>query len=208
MSLIKVSTNSKLGKRIGSFNMPAVSTCPGRTELCESICYAASGFFRFPKIKRIHNECFEASKRRSFENKINRELLALNLIAVRLHASGDFYSKAYIKKWIRIAIKNPGVKIWAYTRSWRVRYLLNDLNLLSSLPNVQLFASLDQETKESGEEPPYWLRVADITEKFGDSGPSFAECPNQKNKLITCAKCTYCFKPSGQRKQNVIFEIH
>ena len=36
---------------------------------------------------------------------------------LRVHDSGDYYSRAYIAKWIEIARRNPNVKFYSYTKS-------------------------------------------------------------------------------------------
>jgi hypothetical protein len=37
--------------------------------------------------------------------------------AVRIHDSGDFYNNEYIEKWVNIAMLNPNVNFYAYTKS-------------------------------------------------------------------------------------------
>ena len=214
MNLLKIGTNSKLGKGIAGFSLPAVSTCPGRTKLCEEICYATSGFFRFKNVKNSLKVSYQASSDEKFANKINEELLRRRSIkAVRIHPSGDFYSSEYTKKWIAIVKANPQVKFWAYTRSWRTPRIIPALKELAAFSNIELFASIDEETKENAktikiETPPSWLRVADVVDTWDQVDNSYVQCPNLKNKSITCAKCTYCFKPQGSKKINVAFTKH
>jgi len=205
MSLIKVSSNSKLGKHIGSFNLPAVSTCPGRTNECEKVCYATSGFFMFPKIKKIFNDNFNITESKDFVNIINEELKNPKLQIIRIHASGDFYSEDYINKWNEIIKANPNKKFWAYTRSWRIKNLISSLESLNKNPNLQLFASIDSESES--ENVPSFMRKAFLKQSFSDTPKSSAQCPNQKNKEITCAKCTFCFK-EVKSKQDITFRIH
>ena len=208
MNLLKVSSNSKLGEGIASFNLQAITTCPGRTKFCESLCYADKGFFTFPKNKQIYANSKLASEQESFVGEISSELSNNKIKAVRIHAAGDFYSVAYLDKWVEIAKKNPSVKFWAYTRVWRLDEFNNSLLSFSSLPNVQLFASLDEEIVANGEIPPVWLRQADVVDTFIGLQKDYIGCPNQKNSKITCAKCTYCFKPIIGSKTNVAFKKH
>jgi hypothetical protein len=65
-----------------------------------------------------------------------------------VHVSGDFYSAAYVNKWIAIATRTPGTTFYAYTRSWRGRNLplLEALITLSKLPNFVLNISTDRDT--------------------------------------------------------------
>jgi len=46
---------------------------------------------------------------------------------VRVHDSGDYYSRAYLKKWIDIANSNPNVRFYSYTN-------MVDMMLKASLP--------------------------------------------------------------------------
>jgi hypothetical protein len=38
--------NGKLGENIHHWSIPAVETCPGRSGICETHCYARSGRYR------------------------------------------------------------------------------------------------------------------------------------------------------------------
>lgn len=203
MALLKIGSNTKLGKGIASWNIPAVLTCPGRTKECESVCYANKGLFKLQS--NLHKTNMLIADTKEFVDDINKEFATGKIKAVRIHAAGDFYSERYIEKWIKIVKDNPNVKFWAYTRSWRRPELIDGLERLSKEPNIQLFASIDNECRN--ENIPIWLRQADIVNDF-DNRENYVQCPNQKNKTITCDKCTYCFKPAGNKKINVQFRIH
>jgi len=211
MTLLKIGTNSKLGKTIAAFSIPAVVTCPGRTKLCESICYATDGFFNFKSVKNSLSASYDASKQSDFVDIVDTELKTKrkkSISAVRIHPAGDFYSVDYLQKWIDIAKKNPHIYFWAYTRCWRLPDFTSKLKELSELPNVQLWASIDLETKANKEQPPSWLRQADVVKTWDDVDSSFVKCPNQRNEEITCERCTYCFKPKTTTKHNVAFLEH
>lgn len=208
-NLLKIASNSKLGKRIAGFSITAVESCPGKTDLCSSVCYATSGCFRYPVVKESHAYNLTVSKTDEFEDRINMQLKRSRSInAVRLQPAGDLYSIEYVQKWTRIAKKNPNKPFWLYTRSWRDEKFHPALKEFGALPNVQLFASLDDEIRKLGETPPSWMRLADMREDWDDIDASYVKCPNLKNKDITCAKCTYCFKPPSPKKRHVVFKIH
>lgn len=205
MPIIKIGSNSKLGKTIGSFNIPSVTNCPGRTQACESVCYASKGLFRMQS--QLHQKAKDHTESISFVSDVNNELSKSKLKAVRIHAAGDFYSSDYINKWTAIAKANPNIKFWAYTRSWRISDMHNALEEFNKLDNVQLFASIDDECRN--ETVPSWLRKADMIDDWSNStDKSYVQCPNLKNKDITCEKCSYCFKGPTQTKKNVLFKIH
>ena len=48
---------------------------------------------------------------------MNKEIAKKKPDYVRVHDSGDYYSKAYLDKWIEIAIHNPHVRFYSYTNS-------------------------------------------------------------------------------------------
>jgi hypothetical protein len=67
----------------------------------------------------------------------------------RGHDSGDFFSPAYVRAWIRICRALPDVRFWFPTRTWRVLGMRNlsdatrsswalALSELAGLPNVRL----------------------------------------------------------------------
>jgi hypothetical protein len=58
--------------------------------------------------------------------KNNTESLATDLIqaslpnsasVIRIHVGGDFFSESYFRAWINVAVNNPDVKFYAYTKS-------------------------------------------------------------------------------------------
>lgn len=78
-----------------------------------------------------------------------QQLRCWYVAVMRIHVSGDFYSAAYVRKWIKIAKASPDVQFFAYTRSWRVAGMLPALIEFGQLPNVQLWWSEDQDTGPS-----------------------------------------------------------
>jgi hypothetical protein len=50
--------NGKLGEGIHTWSLPAVETCPGRSDLCSRVCYARSGRFRTRTMQaRLASSC-------------------------------------------------------------------------------------------------------------------------------------------------------
>lgn len=102
-----------------NFSLPAVSTCPG-AGACKQFCFAALEQLCYPSADAYRKRMFELSQNDSFVNVINTELLRLSKrgpIAIRIHASGDFYSPEYFLKWTSIARTNPSIVFYAYTKS-------------------------------------------------------------------------------------------
>jgi hypothetical protein len=152
------------------WNLPTGTTCPFALECKVTVdrttgkfnihkgqykCYAA-GPERFPGVREHRWKNFEYVKKNLVPEIPN------NCKAIRVHASGDFFNQAYFDMWVNIAINNPDIEIWAYTKSlnyWinRINDIPNNLTLTASrggkldylidqynLKNVTIFSSKDE----------------------------------------------------------------
>ncbi len=139
--------NSKLGKKVLSFSLPAKKTCkPSRW--CLKHCYACHGFFKAfaDKVNACHERNYQASLSDTFVNEINNELARKREDKyIRIHASGDFYSPEYIKKWVEIAANNPRHHFLAFTKRMDFGKELIELALCD---NVAVYQSLDESITE------------------------------------------------------------
>jgi hypothetical protein len=149
--------NKKLPSWITIFSLPAGYTCPA-ADICKSKavqkedgswriedgknmkfrCYAASDEVRnpSPRNSRWHN--FNLLKSLDKEGMI--KLIKRSLppsILVRIHESGDFFSQTYFDSWLQVAIDNPEVQFYAYTKS--INYWLERAELIPD--NFTLTAS-------------------------------------------------------------------
>jgi hypothetical protein len=108
--------NSKLKKDgIASFSLPAGKTCP-QAGKCLNGCYALQGFFNMPSVKQAYAKNFEATKSPYFFENMSKELIKSKAKNVRIHASGDFYNKSYFKLWVALALHNPNIQFYAYSK--------------------------------------------------------------------------------------------
>ncbi len=228
MGLLKKG-NSKLGKGIWTFSIPAIETCPNRSNMCEKSCYTMKGPSMFKNVRSSREISYKISKQDTFVTDLNNELSRKRgNVVVRVHVEGDFYDLNYMSKWVQIIEQNQNHKFFMFTRQWRDSSFTPLIRRIHDLPNAEIFASVDEEIRGLNEVPPSWMRVADIvnTWKEFDSGDygSYIKCANQKikdklvskgmsqgeasKKTVSCSDCTYCFKPSGKRKSGVVFHIH
>jgi hypothetical protein len=107
-----------------NFSLPAVSTCPGAGK-CKLFCFAYLEQIRYPSAKAYRERMYTLSLTPAFVQTVNQELAPLikkaaraaKHLAVRIHASGDFYSRAYFAKWVDVASANPEVTFYAYSKS-------------------------------------------------------------------------------------------
>ncbi len=138
--------NSKVGAAL-VFNLPVFKTCPGSTLFCRTYCYGDWGHNRWPSARRRVAVNYLASLRADFPALALAELEASHRRLCRVHSVGDFYSAPYVRKWVDIATAAPLWTFWAYTRSWRVPDILQELEHLAALPNFWLWLSADSMTK-------------------------------------------------------------
>ena len=198
--------NRKIGADVYTYSrLPgkAHGTCPGSTPTCEAICYAK-------RITGIVKDIY------TLNCGDDVPTIPLDAKLLRIHVSGDFDTAQYIVAWYERLLARPDVTAWAYTRSWRVPELLDALNMLRSLPNMQLFASMDRED----EQPPVgWRRawilnmndaMANIYKHDGENHTTFDGalsyvCPEETGQKENCQSCGYCF--NGKRN-DVTFIPH
>lgn len=119
--------SSSDGVHVYNFGIPAfrsksgLATCPmaGR---CASGCYAMSGTYRFSNVAKAYETRLELTQSPNFQSIIMAELSKLTLkhktgqILIRVHDSGDFYTKDYQQAWYKIAALNPRIQFYAYTK--------------------------------------------------------------------------------------------
>jgi hypothetical protein len=125
-------TSKALGLRVFNFGIPAYKsasgklTCPMADE-CVKFCYAKKGAYIWSNVQPAFENRYQLSKTEDFIDAMNNEIKRKKPDYVRVHDSGDYYSKAYLQKWIQVAIHNPEVKFYSYTN-------MVDMILNTSLP--------------------------------------------------------------------------
>lgn len=207
---------------LGSSNQYLLrGTCPGATEECQRICYAARPVAEAGVV-------YDMWAKNSLDAEVPE--IPRDAKLLRLHISGDFDTREYVYWWFRRLVERPDVVCWAYTRSWRVPELLPALESLRQLPNMQLFASMDKSTLEMP--PEGWRRAwidgdpragevvrfaSHSPEAFalGEIDPNYLErtvddtkslvCPEETGAVKNCVECGFCWK--GQRN-DVTFLQH
>ncbi len=208
--------NGKLGEGIHAWSLPAVETCPGRSALCERVCYAREGRFRTHLLQDRLNENLDAALADEFVTRVAAEIRRRGIHTVRVHVSGDFFSPEYARKWVAIARRSPRTQFYAYTRSWRIEEIAPALAELARLRNVRLWYSHDPETGTPPEIPD-GVRLAYLQAERSDTPHSDlvfrtrplrsepadkislrllcpTEIPGPKTEQVTCTTCRRCHR--------------
>lgn len=125
----KMKKSSQNGIEIYNFGIPAflsqtgIKTCPNAGR-CATGCYARSGTYRFGNVVNAYEERLKLTQSPDFTKLVHNEVMYHNEKAeingrrciIRIHDSGDFYSKEYANSWFLIMRQNPTVLFYAYTK--------------------------------------------------------------------------------------------
>ena len=113
-------TSKELGLRVFNFGIPAYKsasgklTCPFADE-CVKFCYAKKGAYVWSNVQPAFEKRYQLSKTNDFIQAMSDEINKKRPDYVRVHDSGDYYSKQYLHKWLAIALNFPNVKFYSYT---------------------------------------------------------------------------------------------
>ena len=138
-------TSKNLNLRVFNFGIPAYKsasgklTCPMADE-CVEFCYAKKGAYVWSNVQPAFEKRYQLSKTLEFIDAINSEIKKKRPEYVRVHDSGDYYSRSYLAKWITIANQNPSVKFYSYT------------NMVDMIKNTKLPDNYDIIFSDSGKQ--------------------------------------------------------
>jgi hypothetical protein len=113
-------TSKSLGLRVFNFGIPAYKSASGKltcpfADACVKFCYAKKGAYIWSNVQPAFEKRYQLSKTDDFVNIMNQEIAKKRPDYVRVHDSGDYYSRAYLDKWLAVAIHNPHVRFYSYT---------------------------------------------------------------------------------------------
>jgi hypothetical protein len=114
--------------------------------------------------------------------------LPKNAGIVRIHVAGDFFNAEYMHAWYTMAMLNPTVLFYAYTKSLRYWLTVNEFPILN---NFVLTASYGGRDDHLIDDPTFNLRYAKVVfsekeaEELGleiDHDDSHAARPSKRNE--------------------------
>lgn len=209
--------NEKLGRRVGTFSLPAVHTCHlGSTPTCRSLCYADSPQSHFvgPVVQNRYWANLTFSKADRFVAEMTARVTKKRLSAFRWHVSGDLYSVAYAARVLAVMRGTPGTPAYIYTRAWKDAGVRAVVAQMVALPHVQVWFSCDRDSGPPpavpgarraylqvlpGDEPAYPVdlvfrdRRARAVVAKRVAGALVCPVENGATKNVTCEKCRVCF---------------
>lgn len=128
--------NAKLSATIATFALPAGWACPCAKD-CQSRtdretgkitdgkhtqfrCFSATNEARATTVRNARWRNFELLKQaktvQGMADLINQSI-PFGVKYVRLHVSGDFFNETYFKAWLNVAIANPSIIFYGYSKT-------------------------------------------------------------------------------------------
>lgn len=115
MKKLLIYGNSTMPKNVGIWNLPAEVTCTP-SPWCSEHCYAKKGRFCWTNVSLAHYNRYERTFHPYFTDDMIEEIYTSNVRYVRVHISGDFFSREYVLQWKSIASELPDVIFRTNTR--------------------------------------------------------------------------------------------
>lgn len=208
-----VMPSGKQARIANAFSLPAGKdmSCPGATEVCESICYAGKLENVFPSFRAsvLHNwDILKDMNGPQMENAL-RPIIAQFILDsdkwnaprnFRIHADGDFFNSDYIMAWIHVMRAFPEVQFWVYTRNVTAAVRIHK----SDISNCSLYFSGDSANVSIATmlHNTYGINIAMLGNTFDEAKalfPKAVRCP-ENNKAIplisskgsACQVCGLC----------------
>lgn len=194
------------------WNLPSRITCPYANPLCYKFCYAVKAETAYPAVLPSRLKHLEISRQNDFADRMiytiesylsKPSYQTAKKIVVRIHESGDFYNKAYMLSWYRIAEHfkhDKRVVFMAYTKSV-VYYDQLAINGINKPNNMVVRFSVWEDTPTELLElaKKHNLPIYTAVDKFT------ADIKSQNRCLCRdCADCGKCWS----KTKSIICEIH
>ena len=108
--------NSTMPRSVGIWNLPAPQTCTP-SSWCEEHCYACQNRYKWQTVQEAYHWRYCKSHEVSFVHQMIEEISRRrSLHWIRVHISGDFYSRKYVESWAQIAEEFPGITFRTNTK--------------------------------------------------------------------------------------------
>ena len=202
--------NLKLTSSCLVFDLPSIITCK---YACKG-CYAlkAEMIYKNVRVKRllnfiVINEILSNTENKNFLLNIFNDILkkyskVFRFPIVRIHSSGDFFSKDYLNFWLEFVEKFKTIKFYTYTKQLdndeidEINSKYKNFNIVKSLINLDgkkylNFGSLEE--------------ITDLKNRLLASGQEAFICnygikENAEACMDSCKKCLNC--------ANILFKKH
>lgn len=207
--------NNKLGA-LYNWSIPAILSCPGKSTLCEDLCYASRSFYYTSSVRDKLFSNWAMARSALFARWMIEKIRRYKVRVLRVHVAGDFFSADYATAWGEVFAACPQTRFFYYTRSWRDPAIRMAMEA-AARPNVRVWYSTDAETGKpaglgrsrirlaymltQGEERPAFdvdLVFRDESYRSGQrikrvAGRLVCPAEQHENQHARCDTCRICF---------------
>ena len=148
-----------LNKKVYSFDLLSGWSCPFADKCLSKVvdnngkhtikdgpntefrCFSASQEVAFPSAYKLRRHNFDTLKGLGLGDMVHllKDSLPKNAGIVRIHVAGDFFNRDYMMAWYAVAMSNPQILFYAYTKS--LRYMIDIQDKYGALSNFVFTAS-------------------------------------------------------------------
>ena len=95
-------------------------------------CFSASQEVQYTNVYNLRKHNFDMLRKLSCGEMVDmiNQSLPTNAGIVRIHVAGDFFSQQYMEAWYTVALLNPKILFYAYTKSLRFWLAINEFPIL------------------------------------------------------------------------------
>ena len=95
-------------------------------------CFSASQEVQYTNVYNSRKHNFDLLRKLSCGEMVDmiNQSLPTNAGIVRIHVAGDFFSQQYMEAWYTVALLNPKILFYAYTKSLRFWLAINEFPIL------------------------------------------------------------------------------
>ena len=95
-------------------------------------CFSASQEVQYTNVYNSRKHNFDMLRKLSCGEMVDiiNQSLPTNAGIVRIHVAGDFFSQQYMEAWYTVALLNPNILFYAYTKSLRFWLAINEFPVL------------------------------------------------------------------------------
>jgi hypothetical protein len=190
-SVLKLSSNGKLGKRIlkGAWKGATIftvtleerATCPSDCAMWTK-CYGDN----MPFAHRMAMDPSELMQR--LEKEVSEACNTYNKVAVRLHVLGDFFSLDYVVFWRKLQHKFQNLYIWGYTAHKVGSPIGQAITEYNTSFGGRWLVRFSNNTNPSLARVGEYTCAVDAPEDTG-----YVSCPEQTGKAASCGDCGLCW---------------
>lgn len=181
-------TSRETGTNLYNFGIPAYKTASGKVtcpfaDACVKFCYAQKGTYTWSNVSPAFENRYKLTKDDDFVDIMSEAVMAVKASHIRIHDSGDFYSKKYIFDWWQVAVNHPDIPFYFYTKS--IPLFKEIERLPDNMTSIYSFGSKHDELIDTDKDRH--SKIFNTLEELESAG--YTDCSSNDLKIFSTNKC-------------------